>query len=288
MLVQKPRAITRLESLKSTATSIGKTYGTDVKWSIYEGGPGFKFPGTLTAAEQITEEVVMKSRAAATSTVDAMLTFAQQDFKDFNFFTVGAGIQWRSHTEIQNGGAEIMPHALIRIIHENIAPAKVYGAMTGEIGTRAGRLPSGPSNNINQIGAYQLRNLADPSKRMIVVVNRNLDPSQLETDDPRYSATPSGTVAFNITTTWGSATSLTVWTAGVGPYREHNRYPVGQRRNTSGALVSDPLCVSFDYSSEAKTVPANIQDFAINDAVGATADGLPAGSCLIMLFEGVT
>jgi hypothetical protein len=31
-----------------------------------------------------------------------------------------------------------------------------------------------------------------------------------------------------------------------------------------------------------------VGNFPINASVGATADGLPAGNCLIMLFEGVT
>ena len=123
---------------------------------------------------------------------------------------------------------------------------------------------------------------------MIVLVNRNIDPSQLPSTDPLYSATPSGSKLFNIQTTWNSAASLKVWSAGIGPYRQHNRYPVGQRRVAGGGLTSDPLCVTFDYSSQSKTVPANIKNFAIDASVGATSDGLPAGNVLIMLFEGVT
>jgi hypothetical protein len=292
IIIQKPRAIARVTGLKSAATAIGKTYGTDVRATIYEGGPGYQLSGlngaSVTAAQVIVQEVVMKSRAAAVSTVDNMLTYAQQDYLRFNYFTTAQGDYWTSHAKDIDGGQEFMTHALLRIIHENIAPAKVYGALTASLGLCTVTLQGGGTQDINQIGAYQLRSLATPSKRMIVVVNRNIDPSQLDPTDPLYSATPSGTVAFNLTTTWNSASSLKVWTAGVGPYRQHNRYPVGQRRLAAGGYASDPLCVAFDYSSTTKTVPANIQDFAINDAVGAAAGGLPAGSCLIMLFEGVT
>ncbi len=292
IVIQKPRAAARVTALKATAASIGKTYGTDVRYSIYEGGPGYQLSGlngaSVTAAQAIVQEIVMKSRAAATSTVDAMLTYAQQDFLGFNYFTVGAGDYWTSHAAAEEGGQEYLTHALPRIIHENIAPAKVYGAATATIATRTVTLQGGGTQNINAIGAYQLRSLATPSKRMIVVVNRNLDPSQLDPSDPLYSATPSGSVLFSLPTTWSSASSLKVWTAGVGPYRQHNRYPVGQRKAVAGGYVSDPLCVSFNYASTTLSVPSNLANITVDNTVGATAAGLPAGSCLIMLFEGVT
>ena len=292
IITQKPRAISRRNALQALCTSLGRTYGTDIRYGIYEAGPGYQLNGlngaSVTGAQVIAQEVVMKSRAAAASTVDSMLTYAQQDFKDYNFFTLGRGNYWTSHASPNDGTQEYLSHALLRIIHENIAPAKVYGAPTAEFGTKTVTLQGGGTTTINQIGAYQLRNLADPSKRMIVLVNRNIDPSQLPSTDPLYSATPSGSKLFNIQTTWNSAASLKVWSAGIGPYRQHNRYPVGQRRVAGGGLTSDPLCVTFDYSSQSKTVPANIKNFAIDASVGATSDGLPAGNVLIMLFEGVT
>ena len=293
IIKQKPTAKTRVSALKNLCTTLGRTYGQDIRYTIYEAGPGYQLNGlngaAVTAAQAIAQEVVMKSRAAATATVDSMLTYAQQDFLGFNFFLLRPdGDTWSSHAPGFDGGQEFPTNALLRIIHENVAPAKVYGALTATLGIRTVTLQGGGTQDINAIGAYQLRNLANPSKRMIVLVNRNIDVSQLPVSDPLYSATPSGTVAFNITTAWASAASLKVWTAGVGPYRQHNRYPVGQRRVAGGGLAADPLCVTFDYSSQVKSVPANIQNFPINAAVGAAAGGLPAGSCLIMLFEGVT
>lgn len=292
IIVQKPRAITRVNALKALCTSLGKTYGTDIRYGIYEAGPGYQLNGlngaSVTAAQIITQEVVMKSRAAAAATVDNMLTYAQQDFKDFNFFTLGRGDYWTSHASLNDGPQEYITHALPRIIHDNIAPAKVYGAPTSSFGTKTVTLQNGSTATINQIGAYQLRNLADPSKRMIVVVNRNLDPSQLDPADPLYSATPSGSVLFTLQTTWNSAASLKAWTVGIGPYRQHNRYPVGQRRVAGGGLTSDPLCVAFNYSPTTFSVPPDVKNITINDAVGATSAGLPAGNVLILLFEGVT
>ena len=292
IIIQKPRAISRVNALKAVCTSLGRTYGTDIRYTIYEAGPGYQLNGlngaSVTAAQVIEQELVMKSRAAAAATVDSMLTYAQQDFKGFNYFRVGIGNYWNSHGEEANGDAEFMSHALTRIIHEQIAPAKVYGAPTSSFGTKVVTLQGGTTATINQIGAYQLRSLATPSKRMIVLINRNIDPSQLPVSDPLYSATPSGTVAFNVTTTWNGATSLRAWTAGIGPYREHNRYPVGQRRVAGGGLTADPLCVAFNYASTTLSVPANVQNFAINAATGATSGGLPAGNVLILLFEGVT
>lgn len=288
ILVQKLRATSRVAALKSLCTAIGRTYGTDIRYGIYEAGPGYQLPGTLTASERIVEEVVMKSRAAAAATVDTMLTYAEQDYLDFNFFTLSQGDFWSSHALALDGGQEYLPHALLRIIHENIAPAKVYGMDTSFFGTKVGRKPDGTTGTLNQIGAYQLRNNADPSKRMIVLVNRNLDPSQLPNTDPLYNAVSSGTVAFNIKTNWNSAASLKAWTAGIGPYRQHNRYPVGQRRVAGGGLTADPLCVSFSYGSTTLSVPGNIKDFPINASVGASSGGLAAGNVLILLFEGVT
>ncbi len=292
LLVQAPRAAARVAALRTLCTSLGRNYGSDIRYTIYEAGPGYQLNGlngvAVTAQQVIEQEVVMKSRAGAASTVDNMLTLAVQDFKGFNYFTLGRGDYWKSHASINDGDQEYMAHALVRIIHENMAPARVFGMDTTALGTKSVTLEGGGSATINQIGAYQLRNIADRSKRMIVLVNRNIDPSQLPVADPLYSATPSGSVLFNIQTIWQSATSLRAWTAGIGPFRQHNRYPVGQRRNTSGGLVSDPLCVAFDYSPTTLSVPSNLQNIAIDASVGATSGGLPAGNVLILLFEGVT
>ena len=291
IIVQRPRAVTRVNALKSLCTSLGRTYGTDIRYTVYEAGPGYQLNGLLgasvTPAQIIEQEVVMKSRASAAATVDSALTHAQQDFIGYNYFTAAQGDYWKSHALTNDGGQEYIPHALLRIIHENIAPARVYGMDTSFFGTKLVTLQGGGTQTINQIGAWQLRNLADSSKRMIVLVNRNIDPSQLPVGDPLYNAVSSGTVAFNIKTNWNSAASLKVWTAGVGPFRQHNRYTVGQRRLAAGGLTADPLCVAFNYGSTTVSVPGNIKDFPINASVGAAAGGLPAGNCLIMLFEGV-
>ncbi len=292
ILTQRPRAQARVSALKALCTSLGRTYGTDVRYGIYEAGPGYQLNGlngvTVTAEQVITQEAIMKSRAAAASTVDTMLTYAEEDFKDFNYFTVNQGDYWKSHAGDIDGGQEYIAHALPRIIHENIAPARVFKMDTTFFGTKVGRRTNGTTGTMNQIGAWQLRNLSDASKRMIVLVNRNFDPSQLAVSDPLYNAVSSGTVAFNIKTNWNSAASLKVWTAGVGPFRQHNRYTVGQRRLAAGGLTADPLCVAFSYGSTTVSVPGNIKDFPINASVGAASGGLPAGNCLIMLFEGVT
>ena len=291
-VIHRPAAFARKAALIATCKSLGRTYGTDVRYAMYEAGPGYNLNGlngaSVTAAQVIAQEVVMKSRAAGAATVDTMLNYAEADFLNYNFFTLSQGDYWTSHALGIDGGQEYISHALVRIINDNIAPARVFGMDTSAFGTRSVTLQGGGTATINQIGGWQLRSRANPSRRMIVLVNRNMDPSQLDPADPLYNATPSGTVPFNITTTWTGATSLRAWTAGIGPFRQHNRYPVGQRRLAAGGLTADPLCVAFSYGSTTLSVPSNIQNFPVNASVGATANGLPAGNCLILLFEGVT
>lgn len=74
----------------------------------YESGPGYAMNGLngakVTPEQAEEQELVMKSCAAGTATLDAFLARAQRGFTLQNFFTFGAGVRWSSHAVWWNGG----------------------------------------------------------------------------------------------------------------------------------------------------------------------------------------
>lgn len=75
----------------------------------YEAGPGYVLNGlngaTVTADERRSQEALLKSVAAGTATLDAFLANTSQGVISSNFFTIGAGTEWKARAKWQNGGS---------------------------------------------------------------------------------------------------------------------------------------------------------------------------------------
>ena len=246
------------------------------RFAVYEDGPSGFIDG-LSAAEVISQEVVIKSRAMGTADIDELSNRLRHGCAISCFFLLRSGNYWASHAPASQGGGVYLAYAMRKLIHEHTGHAIVTKLSTAQNPTR----PDGKE----AIAAYMYRSVADPAKRVIVASNRNIDPSLLNPSDPDYSASPSGTEAITIATGLTACTGLEYY-ANVGNFREHNRYPAGTRLTTAGGYEADPLCVSFTHDWTPGSAPADPASITINANVGASAAGLPAGNCVLLKLDG--
>lgn len=82
--------------------------GTPLDLGVYEAGPGYALDGLnkakVTPEQAQEQELVMKSLAAGTATLDSFLTRACYGFVSQNFFTFNEGQRWSSHAKWYRGG----------------------------------------------------------------------------------------------------------------------------------------------------------------------------------------
>lgn len=262
---------------QTDATRAAEAAAAGVAFATYEDGPGY-FNTGLTGAETVAQEVVNKSRARGTGDLESVI-IRMIDGSTLNmYYYLGSGNEWRSHSHVGHQGDMHPPYGLRWLVQGFLGPCTVSTLTTSQSPTFGdGRAA---------IAAYMLTSVADDSNRIVVAFNRRIDPSQLEVSDPDYSATPSGTEPITIDTGLSSATGLE-YHANVGGFRDHNRYPVGQRLNDAGtAFVSDSRCVAFDFSWITGSVPGNLNAVVIDNTFGADASGLQAGCCVLLKITG--
>lgn len=243
----------------------------------YEGGPGYVTSGA-TAEQSLAQELIQKSRASGTANIAATSIRAAAGLEIEAHYKIKRDNVWSSHAAETSGGGTYMHHGILKMLLSTTGPAYVRKIATVDPPMR---------DTVELIQAFEYTSAADPSNRIFVAVNRDIDPSLLNVDDPLYSATPAGTHAVTVPTGLASATGLAYW-ANVGNFRDHNRFPVGFRRNlaTRALDVVDPTCVAFTYDWTTGSVPGNPANLVINDTYGAVSGGLPAGNCVLIHMTG--
>ena len=251
-------------------------YGTELRPTCYEAGPGYQLNGlngaAVTEEEVITQEVVMKSRAAGTGTLETMLYQAQKGFAAFNFFTLSDGDDWSARASAAQGGGVYSSFALCRVVLEQMGASSIYRSNalrpdTFEVYDRSDELVTPPSGFV-----YGLRSHANPRRFMLAIGNRSVHDS----------------LPLSIFSTIKSCDALTAW-ANVGDYREHNRYPVGQRLVAGGGYTPDPLCVDMRFDPIVLPVPTDPARIDIDASLGLPGleNGLPPGNALLLQLDGV-
>jgi hypothetical protein len=233
----------------------------------YDGGDAF------------AREVVLKSRAAGTAHLAAVCIRAASGLAVENYFTLAPGSTWTSHAYHFQGNGTYMSWGLLKMIWEAVGRSIV----------RKIALVDPPLDGSTELlQAFEFKSVADPSNRVIVAVNRDINVSLLDVADPLYNSTPSGTYACSIPTGIASCSGLSYY-ANVGNFRQHNRYVAGFRQ-TSGSSgqqnVADSLCVAFTYNWTTGTPLGDADPIVINATYGAASGGLPAGNCVLLWLTG--
>lgn len=277
------RSYSRLvENTRLAAEATGRVFGTDLIPAIYEAGPGYQVDGLngseVSQEQSVIQEVVMKSRGSATAAVDNFLMSAEMGLWGANYFRIGRGNSWNSTTFNGQADVDFPPYTLPRLITEEIAPAQVHEVQ--HLRPLQHRLADREDKEmaVNSAAVYALRAIATPSTWMLVFINRLVDPAVLDPGDPDYSRDRPNRIKLTLRTPWSRVGGLTEW-VNAGNFREHNRYPPGQRLGPDGGFVPDPLCVTIDFPATPGTPPADPSLISVD---------LPAASCLIWKLTGVS
>ncbi len=268
------------EETAAVAEATGRAPG-QLRPAIYEAGPGYQISGlngkVVSPAEAIVQEVVMKSRAAATATLDAFLLSASLGLWGANYFRIGRGEVWNSTTFNGERDVDYPPYTLPRLLTEAIAPCSVF--RVEDLRPREHSLPNreGETRKIASAAVYALRSLEDPATWMVVFLNRLIDPSRLDPADPAFRAGETNPLRVRLRTGWKRIGGLTEW-SNFGNFRDHNRYPVGARVTVEKTFEPDPLCVPIDFPATPRPVPED---------PGLLTAELPGGAAVLWKLTGV-
>lgn len=251
------------------------TFGETLLPTCYEAGPGYQLNGlngaAVSAEEQIVQEVVMKSRAVGTGTLETMLYQALRGFAMFNYFTLTEGDDWAARASAAQGGGVYPSYSLCRLVMEQMGPCSVYSF--NELRNDTMELTSHGNATItpSQGFAYGLRSRANPRRFMFVVGNRSL-------------ASP---LPITVLSTLRNCDAMTAW-ANIGHYAEHNRYPVGQRLSADGVFEEDVNCVDIHFPSVSLPVPADPARIDIDGSLGLAGleNGIPPGGAVLLQLDG--
>ena len=269
------------QNTRKAAEATGRIYGTDLLPAIYEAGPGYQLNGLnhvkISEGEALVQEVVMKSRGSGTATLDNLLMSAQHGLWGANFYKIGRGDLWNSTSFNGETDVDFPPYTLPRIVTAEIAPCAVYAVTPFRPLQHSLPDREGAVTTVDSAAVYALRSTADPTTWMLAFVNRRIDPSVLNPDDPDYRSDQPNLISIKLRTNWTRAVSLTEW-ANTGNFREHNRYPVGKRLTATGDFVPDPLCVAITIKPIAKDLPADLALLSVD---------VPAGGCILWKLTGV-
>lgn len=114
-------AIPVAEQYMSMARRLSASRQEALLTGTYEAGPGYALNGLnnarVTAEQAREQEMVMKSVAAGTATLDAFLARALSGFRLQNFFTFDAGTYWKSHATWYQGGKAHPPWQLLELFN---------------------------------------------------------------------------------------------------------------------------------------------------------------------------
>jgi hypothetical protein len=265
--------VTQLQDL-AAEPGCDLVYGETLRPTCYEAGPGYQLNGlngaVITAQDVIVQEVVMKSRAAATGTLDTVLGQATRGFTLFNFFQMRAGSYWSAYANGAQGGGVYPTWQLCQILNEQMGACEVYNASQLKVDTLSILSQEGNPITPDKVFIYGLRSKQHDGRWMLVIGNRSV----------------SETVDITLLTAFTRLETARVW-ANTGDYREHNRYPAGTRLNTTGGYDPDPLCKNIEIKGQEVTIldPAKI---VVDETLGATAAGLLPGNCLLLQLDGVS
>jgi len=293
-------------SALSVAERDGDTFSYSARYSAsiaagarfvfgYEGGPSYSFPNSITPSTEIVEERIRKSVGMATAHMDAVAYRAVLGWNGENYFNTKFGDRWALISHSHEQAAEYPAFALQRLVWDHTGPATVTELATTQSETFSYDGASYPAS-----AAYMFTSVADPTNRVVMVINRNIEESALETADADYSSDVRGPHEVSVNTGLSNVSGMEYFILknsadGTFNMRYHNRYPVGQKVNivtdeggneTKDGYTADSLCVAFDYSWVSGTAPGNPGTIPIDDSVGALPGGLPPAHCVLLKLTG--
>ena len=237
--------------LSEETAEIGIPLGT------YEAGPGYALDGLngarVSAAEAAAQETVMKSVAAGAATLDSFLAQAAVGFSEQSFFAFGPGIRWSTHAPWHRGGHAHPPWQLLSLFNR-VGTGEMLAVETEAVprATLAARARREAVRDAPLVAAYATR---AGDRVTLVVVSRRLPEGDADGHTPVEIVLP-----------FETAERLTLHRLDA-PYDAHS---------VERAL---PL-------SETALAPQG-GTVLLDGSMGLGPNGLPPGTALVYVFEGV-
>jgi len=235
LLNQVSQAEVLVQRHAALAQDIRTSQGRDVMLGTYEGGPGYAMNGlngARVSKEQMAEqELVMKSIAAGTATLDNFLMRMTYGFKTQNFFMFGIGTRWRSHAPWYQGGQAYPSWQLLSLFNTEAGGDMLNVEMLdGPTATLPAYQRRKKISNAPQVAAYATR---DGDRFTLTVISRRV---------PGHSSTRGGAdTDVLVDLPFSSA-------AGIEVVRFNAPYDAENTRAANAVLVREPHEASGDLA----------------------------------------
>lgn len=164
---------TRMSKLVALCATVSQGRAKPIRAMQYEAGPGYVLNGlngsSVTPEQAASQEMLMKSVASGTATLNAFMLNKALGVVSSNFFTIQAGDYWTSGSRPERGGAMNPP-----FLWTSFANVHLTGGVKKLEGDTATALttPDGKAAGM----AVQVYQVARPDGRMAYVI-ANLDPA---------------------------------------------------------------------------------------------------------------
>lgn len=254
-------AIPRADTLAEEIKVINAEREKPITLGVYEAGPGYAMNGLnnarVTREQAYQQELVMKSLAAGTATLDSFLARAYRGFLIQNFFTFSEGERWSSHAEWYHGG-QAYPSWMMLALFNREATGDMLRTETQEVPVVT--LPKFRRRQAVEdaplAAVYATRK---GSRYSVFVISRKIPNYPVRGDD--------GYTPVTIDLPFDKVRGITL----------HR-------------MVGDPRAQNFNaHEVKLETVQVPVSQFArsfrLNGARGAHDLGLPPASTLLYVFE---
>jgi hypothetical protein len=249
---------------------------------VYEGSIGYAQSGQNSAANVIANEVLGKSRAAISGSTDSVMGVISLGGQMFTYFSDGPGDRWNSNALPSEGNQIYGMWRILQQLNEELGQCSMQN-MRAVKETIISVTTNQTTTTLPAFGIYRLNSITYPGRVCLVICPRDIDRSLLDPADALYNASYNSEYDLDIITGLTSATSVRKLSY-CGDFREHNRYPVGFRKDpvTNLYTVSDALCVDIEPDWETITPPSVAR-------IDVNADIEPVlGGPLVISFRGAT
>ncbi len=245
-----PTLMADLERLKEL-----RQVGKDIQLGTYEAGPGYSFGN---AQENRAQELVGKSKASGTATLDNFLMMTRYGYDLQNFFTYSEGSRWSSHAPRQWGG-QAYPNWLMISLFNQEATGDMLDTRVRNVSTidMPGKGRTRDTRKAPLADVYAMR---DGDRVSIFCLSREF-PGIPEGND--------GYTPLRVKLPFTSAEKITLY-------------------RMTGDLTDNNIH-DKNVSIESVTIGENVGNLdylTINQASGGDARGLPPGETFLYVFEG--
>ena len=257
-------AVPTADQLVLVAREIASSQHRTVSLGTYEAGPGYALDGLnrakVTKEQSFEQELVMKSLAAGTATLDSFLARAIRGFYIQNFFTFGPGPYWTSHSPWYQGGIAYPSWQLLSLFN-NRATGEFLRVETLSVPTSDldgfGRRRA--VRDAPLISAYATRR---DDRYSVFVMSRKVPDFPFQAE--------AGYTPVTLDLPFDHAESITLFRLIGAP--------------ESSGLRGDDVEVE-----QLKLPPENLgRRFDVNEATGAAAGGIPPSTTFLYVFDGIS